>query len=284
MIYFCADDYGVSKESNSRIEECVKNGVLNKISVLPNGEITNFKQNLSCLDTELALHINLVEGYPLSDRKDVSLLITEDGCFKYSFIGLLLLSVSGKRKELEKQLYNEIKSQVKFWKNHMGNKDILIDSHQHTHMIPLIFKTLIKVIKDEGVNVKYLRVPAEPVIPYILTPALYFEYSFVGIAKQWLLKFLYAFNHKELKKSKIPTGYFMGVMFSGGMNKKRVKKLLVHYGKLAKKHDKNIEMGFHPGYVEEGEKLMEGTRSGFGKFYFSPLRRTEFDTLISLKF
>ena len=33
MIYFCADDYGVSAESNTRIEECLKNGILNKCDV-----------------------------------------------------------------------------------------------------------------------------------------------------------------------------------------------------------------------------------------------------------
>ena len=36
MIYFCADDDGISKTSNERIEYCLKNGALNKVSVLPN--------------------------------------------------------------------------------------------------------------------------------------------------------------------------------------------------------------------------------------------------------
>ena len=27
MIYFCADDYGISKESNSRIEECLEKNI-----------------------------------------------------------------------------------------------------------------------------------------------------------------------------------------------------------------------------------------------------------------
>ena len=30
MIYFCADDYGVSDYANSRIENCLEKGVLNK--------------------------------------------------------------------------------------------------------------------------------------------------------------------------------------------------------------------------------------------------------------
>ena len=66
MIYFCADDYGISKSSNMRIEECLKNGVLNKISVLPNGDISNFNEHLLGENVKLSLHLNLIEGHPLS--------------------------------------------------------------------------------------------------------------------------------------------------------------------------------------------------------------------------
>uniref|UniRef100_UPI00388F739C ChbG/HpnK family deacetylase n=1 Tax=Methanobrevibacter sp. TaxID=66852 RepID=UPI00388F739C len=136
MIYFCADDYGISIDGNRRIENCLKNGVLNKVSVLPNGEISDFKQRLSGSNTTLSLHINLVEGRPLSGPNDIDLLISDNGCFKYSFIGLLFLSISNKRKEFEKQVYTEIQSQIKFWKKAMGETiSVSIDSHQHTHMI-----------------------------------------------------------------------------------------------------------------------------------------------------
>ena len=94
MIYFCADDYGISTASNSRIEKCLEFGTLNKISVLPNGDITDLKETFKEDRVKLALHINLVEGYPLSDPKDIDLLISKSGNFKYSFIGLLFLSLS----------------------------------------------------------------------------------------------------------------------------------------------------------------------------------------------
>ena len=63
MIYFCADDYGISKISNTRIEECLKNGVLNKISVLPNGDVSDFNERLLGENVKLSLHLNLIEGY-----------------------------------------------------------------------------------------------------------------------------------------------------------------------------------------------------------------------------
>ena len=285
MIYFCADDYGISEGANSRIENCLENGVLNKISVLPNGKVLDFKKRLSDKDAILSLHINLVEGRPLSNPDDVDLLVSESGYFKYSFIGLFFLSISNKRKEFEKQVYTEIQSQIKFWKTAMGeNISVSIDSHQHTHMIPLIFKTLMCAIKDEGLNVQSIRIPAEPISPYVFTPSLYFEYNLIGLIKQWLLKTFALVNRRELAKSKIQSAYFMGILFSGKLNEARIRKLLPHYLKLAKKHNKNIEIGFHPGYIKDGEKLLDGSRQDFRKFYFSPWRNIEHETLINFKF
>ena len=286
MIYFCADDYGISTCGNRRIENCLENGVLNKVSVLPNGEISDFKQRLSGNNTTtLSLHINLVEGRPLSGPNDIDLLISDNGYFKYSFIGLLALSLSAKRNEFEKQIYKEIQTQIKFWKKTMGETlSVSIDSHQHTHMIPLIFKTLMRVIEDEGLNAQSIRIPAEPISPYVFTPSLYFEYNLTGLIKQWLLKTFAFINRKELKKSKIKSAYFMGIMFSGKLNEVRIKKLLPHYLRLAKKHNKDIEIGFHPGNIKDAEKIIDGIRQDFKKFYFSTWRNIEHDTLINFKF
>ena len=280
MIYFCADDYGISRSSNTRIEECLKKGVLNKISVLPNGDVSDFNERLFGENIKLSLHLNLVEGYPLSKKEEVSLLVSDKGFFKHSFIGLFFLSLFGNRRLLEKQLYNEIKAQIDFWKNKMGeNTPILIDSHQHTHMIPLIFRTLMRVIREEDVEVEYIRIPAEPILPFIKSPSLYLTFSPVGLVKQWLLKFLNFANQKELKKANIKSAAFMGILFSGRLTEDKINKLLPHY----KKQNENIELAFHSGFLERGEPLIDGCRPGFKKFYYSQWRREEYNTLINFR-
>ena len=283
MIYFCADDYGISRSSNARIEECFKNGVLNKISVLPNGDLSDFNERLLSENIKLSLHLNLVEGCPLSKKEDVSLLVSEKGFFKYSFIGLFFLSLFGNRRLLEKQLYNEIKAQIDFWENKMGEKTpILIDSHQHTHMIPSVFKALVKVLKEENIKVDYLRIPAEPLMPFIKTPSLYFTYSLVNIIKQWLLNLLWLIDKKELKDFNIPTALFFGILFSGEMDQKRVAKILPQYIKLANKTSRDIEVLFHPGYLEENETDFKNKNIVFKDFYLSKNRKTEFDSVMEL--
>ena len=278
MIYFCADDYGISKISNTRIEECLTNGVLNKISVLPNSDALDFKRRLLGENVKLSLHLNLIEGYPLSKKEDVSLLISDKGIFKYSFIGLFFLSIFGNRSLLKKQLYNEIKMQIDFWKKEMGEETpILVDSHQHTHMIPLVFKTLMRVIKEENVEVEYIRIPAEPILPYIKSPSLYFKFRPIGLIKQWLLKFLKFVNRKELKKANIKSASFMGILFSGQLTEDKINKLLPNYIK----QNENIEIAFHPAYLESGETLIDGCKPSFNKFYYSKWRRKEYDTLLN---
>ena len=80
-----------------------------------------------------------------------------------------------------------------------------------------------------------MRIPREPLLPYIKTPSLYFTYSPINIIKQWLLNFLWLVNKNQAKKYSIPTSYFFGILFSGKMDEKRVRKILPKYVKKAKK-------------------------------------------------
>lgn len=280
MIYFCADDYGISQEYNRRIEECVEKGNLNKVSILPNGDIDGFVEKFANKDVLLTLHLNLVEGRPLSPLSDVDLLVDENGCFKNSFVGLFRLSLTSKRKELESQLYTEIKNQLHFWIENTGERSISVDCHQHAYEIPLVFKTLMQVIRDEKLDVKYLRIPAEPISAYILTPSLYASYSLKGLVKQWLLKVLAFFNRRYFKDLEFTSAYFMGVMLSGKLTKSKVQKLMKPYLYFSKKNKRSIEVAFHPGYVADDMALISESRKDFRKFYSSPWRNIEYETLM----
>ena len=280
MVYFCSDDYGISKEYNRCIEECLEKGVLNKVSVMPNGVIDDFVQRLSRKDVLLTLHLNIVEGYPLSSPEDVDLLIDENGCFKHSFVGLFLMGFSPKRKEFENQMRKEIQKQLHFWIEKMGDRCISIDCHQHAYEIPWIFKTLMSVIRDEKLDVKYLRIPAEPLRAYLFTPSLYTSYSLTGLIKQWLLKGLAFFNRRYLKGVSFNSAYFMGVMLSGKLTQTRVQKLLKYYLNFSKKNQRDIEVAFHPGYVKDDLQLIAGSREDFKKFYCSPWRNAEYEALL----
>ena len=283
MIYVCADDYGMTDVTCTRIEACAKKGKLNKVSVLPNTEIEDIGSRIRHMGTSVGIHINLIEGKALSERKKVSILTDENGYFTHSFFGLLLISLSPKRGKLKEQVYTEIKSQIKRCRTEIIPKGgICIDSHQHTHMIPCIFKTLLRVLHDEGLKAEYIRISAEPILPYLLTPSLYITYNPINLAKQWLLKFLNIFNRKGLKKSGIKTALFFGVLFSGRMDGSRINKILPKYIRLAERKNRDIEMYFHPGYTKQGERIFDENKKSFHRFYISDNRRLEYDTLMNL--
>ena len=280
MIYFCADDYGLCESASVNIYRCIDKGALNKVSVFVNSDEIDLSKILKNNEVRISLHLNLVEGKCVGEKSELSLITDENGNFKHTFGGLLGLSFFHK-KEFEIQIYKEIKAQVMLWKKLLP-KDVpfCIDSHQHTHMIPAVFKALIRVLGDEGIKAEYIRIPAEPILPFVKTPSLYFTYKPVNIIKQWLLKLLWIFNKNQSRKINITPAYFFGVLFSGKMDEKRVIKILPKYICLAKKYGRDIEVLFHPGYLDKDESNLKDMV--FNRFYLSENRKKEFDSVMNI--
>ncbi|MBE7044070.1 MAG: ChbG/HpnK family deacetylase [Ruminococcaceae bacterium] len=282
MIYYCADDYGLDETSSLHIRQCIAEGVLNKVSVFPNFENVDLHKLSEQKDVRLSLHLNLVEGRCMADASRINLIADQNGNFRYTFGGLFRLGLLH-RKELEEQLYREIKAQILYWKSILpAGAPFCIDSHQHTHMIPAVFKALLRVLKEEDIKVDYLRIPAEPLLPYLTTPSLYATYSGINLIKQWLLKFLWQWNRKYTKNEPVSTSCFFGILFSGRMDEKRVRKLLPKYQRLAEKRGFDIEVLFHPGYLKKINPDFKDKNIVFEAFYLSENRKTEYDSVMKI--
>lgn len=264
------------------IQKCIDGGALDKVSIFPNFDSIDLQKISKDKDIRLSLHLNLIEGRCMSYADRINLIADENGNFKHTFGGLFKLSLFHAR-EFEAQVYKEIRTQVLFWKSLLPkDTPFFIDSHQHIHMIPAVFRALLKVLDDEKINLKHMRIPAEPLMPYIKTPSLYLTYKPINIIKQWLLNFLWLINKKQAKKYKIPTSYFMGILFSGNMDEERVNRILPKYEKLAKKDGRDIEVLFHPGYLEKSETGFEDQNIVFKQFYLSQNRKTEFESVMKI--
>lgn len=282
MIYYSADDYGLNDVSSMYIQKCIDDGELNKVSVFPNFDYVDLNQIVKNKNVLVSLHLNLVEGKCLAEADEIDLIADKKGNLKHTFGGLFILNFFH-RKKFEKQVYKEIKAQVLYWKSILPqNVSFCIDSHQHTHMIPAVFKAMIKVLEDENIKPEYIRIPAEPVLPYIKKPSLYFTYSAVNIIKQWLLKFLWSINKNSAKRCEISTAYFLGILFSGNMDEKRISKILPEYLKMAEKTGRDIEVLFHPGYLEKSEIDFKGKNIVFEDFYLSENRKAEFNSVMKI--
>ena len=283
-IYVHADDYGMTPATCRRIRDCWENGCLNRVSIVPNGCMEYAFQCMKNADIHCAIHINLVEGKGLMPADQINLLAGPDGYMKNSFFGLLMLSISSKRKQLEKQLYLEIREQIFSAMEYLQDgEDIFLDSHQHTHMIPVIFHTILKVVEDYKIPVRFMRIPAEPILPFLLEPSLYLTYKPINLIKNRVLNFLWIFDRKAFRKSGIQSALFCGIFFSGNMDEKRVMKIFPYFYRKAKKRGCDLEFLFHPGYIKQGEKFFDPNKKSFHQFYLSQGRKNENTTLHSKK-
>ncbi len=283
-IYYCADDFGLTEKSCARIEEGLKKGCLNKISVLSNAPVSDIKEKTDDLfGARLCIHLNFVEGHCVGQKEQLSLLTDKNGNFKYSFVGLLKLSIF-KRKEFVRQIKYETAAQIEKMRSvFVQNAPIFLDSHQHTHMIPAAFSALCEALDEQEISADYIRIPCEPITPFLKTPSLYLRYLSKNLIKQMLLNFFGCINRKKFKKNGAKTAAFFGIMFSGNMEQKVVKKLLPQYVEYAKKRGCDIEVLFHPGFVKDDEQNEIPGNIKFKDFYLSAGRENEYRAVMTLK-
>ncbi len=159
MIDIHADDYALTLRTSEEMLALMKEGVLDTISVIPNtrcfDECTDLLireiPNLPFLPA-MSVHLNVVEGLSLS-YGDGSLI---DSTWK----SLFLCSVNPFRYgSTKKALKTEINAQIRTGWDAIqkciakakecgitcDQKKIRIDSHQHSHMIPVVWSALMEV-------------------------------------------------------------------------------------------------------------------------------------------
>lgn len=185
ILYFHADDYGMTAHGDAIIRDCQTHGCLNSVSIVPNGSLEEAVAALRPSGLKLAVHLNLVEGKALSPAAEIPLLVRPDGSFCNSFTGLLRLSLTPRRRAFAAQLYRELERQLLAYAALFpAGTPLRIDSHQHTHMIPLVFRTLLHILADHHLPVEHLRIPSEPLSPFVGCPRLWGSYSAVNAIKQ----------------------------------------------------------------------------------------------------
>ena len=190
ILYFHADDYGMTAHGDALIRDCQTHGCLNSVSIVPNGSLEEAVAALRPSGLKLAVHLNLVEGKALSPAAEIPLLVRPDGSFCNSFTGLLRLSLTPRRRAFAAQLYRELERQLLAYAALFpAGTPLRIDSHQHTHMIPLVFRTLLHILADHHLPVEHLRIPAEPLSPFVGCPRLWGSYSAVNAVKQLLVRY-----------------------------------------------------------------------------------------------
>ena len=288
---FHADDFALSLSSSQDIQTLGCKGAIQSISIIPN--MSAFDQAIQLAaalpqNVKRSIHLNFMEGKSCLGRADVPDLVDDKGFFKVSWGSLLLASYNPfRRNVLRKQLSAEIVAQVEkcIASGLAEPKALRLDSHQHTHMIPLVQDSLFDAIdrlEKGGRKVVFVRNTEDPVMLYLRAKGALQGFSPVNIIKCLILNLFSIRLRCTLAKRNLPIGYLCGVFYSGHMDDEHLNRVLPAFEARAREENRTVEVLFHPGSVKKEEILPEFNKPGFVAFHLSKNRHIEFNALCKL--
>ena len=294
QIIFHADDFGITRQQSEKIlrysTACGGKGVLNSTSMLVNSPsfsecVALILPHVESRCIQLGWHANLLEGPCCAHPGEIPLLVNDSGLFNKNFQQLLTLSKGSHANEFERQVKQELSAQLHIFLSAFPflKNSLRVDSHQHTHMIPQVFDALLAVIREHGCTLSFLRVPVEPLAPFITSPHLWPKIPAVNIAKRAVLASLWHKNRNKLPDYHKVSAVFCGVVLSGRMEYAADQILLDKMRELAQKRKMPLEMLFHPGGIGEEAGFLNPQQTSFNDFYTSKRRDAEGQALETLE-
>ncbi|MBP5158570.1 MAG: ChbG/HpnK family deacetylase [Treponema sp.] len=298
MVSFHADDFALAVASSKDIIALCQQGKVDSLSVIP---------NISCFDScmklyqaaqptfpvqpVLSVHLNVMEGRPVSNFLSLKDLADEKGLFKVSWLSLLAASFTPwKRGRVRAQLAQELAAQIRrcLGTGLFDKAAVNLDSHQHPHHIPIFFDAMMDAVADlekEGCKISCIRCSEDPLSPYLATPAIYGKIKLANVVKCAVLNLLSAKVKRGLKKKGITPTYLSGVFFSGAMTEGNLRPVLPKLIALAERKGRPLELLFHPGQVprEEIASRDEYQKPDFVEASCSPDRAEECRSMAVLK-
>ena len=203
-----ADDFGMTKEQNRAVLEGYNNGFLTSTSIVANGEAFSAAVNdilPECPNIGVGVHLNITHGKSLTNSP---MLTDNNGNFNGGYLYFLLNSV---KKEFLDEVEKEFRAQIEEVEKYADIDHL--DSHNHIHAIPDIFKLTLKLAEEY--NIPYIRLHKENfyfVKDFI--KHLNYKYPF-NLIKMLILNWFSEINKEHLKEYKVKTNdYIIGIKYS----------------------------------------------------------------------
>lgn len=143
-----ADDFGLSLDVNEAIDQCFFQKLINQTTLLVNMPFTKDAVERAInhgYAEKVGLHLNLVEGVPLTEAIKHTKLCDKEGCFNENLIRNRInrLYLNSRTR---KAVRDEIEAQIKCYLDY-GFTLRHIDSHEHTHTNLSIILLLVPILK-----------------------------------------------------------------------------------------------------------------------------------------
>ena len=225
-----ADDFGLTEGINKGIIDACRKGIVTRTSIMANGEAFEHAISLAkqIKTLKIGVHLTIVDETPTNPPYKIKSLVTSNGKLlnKYNFLTKYILrriSLNEVYTELESQIQKVLSAGINI--NH-------IDSHQHLHMLPAIFKQTIDLANKYQIN--KIRI-------------IQHNFAQIRCIKEFCLILLTKINKRNILHSNIDfTDKFLGLKESGNLKEMEILNL------LDKIKSGSTEMMCHPGYRDEG--------------------------------
>jgi len=237
-----ADDFGLEEEINDAIIHAHKNGIVTSTSLLANGAAFEHAVGLSKAHPGLGVGAHLaltrgpsLRGGPVSGAELRSLggaraLFPKSPVLLAARVSLGAVDLHEVEKEFRAQL-RKIKS--------AGISPTHIDTHQHIHLLPPIFRLVLALARE--FKVKWIRMPI-PLPNGRREP----QGTLKGRAKQKLLEQLAKWNMKQAADSEIRwADYQAGIQCAGKLSEGDLLRIVRHAPEAI------VEISCHPGSDNE---------------------------------
>jgi hopanoid biosynthesis associated protein HpnK len=227
-----ADDFGLSEQINNGIRHAYLDGILTATSIMATGSAFEHGIDIcrSTPDLDLGVHLTLVEEKPLLNGYTISSLVDNSGKFYKNAKVFVRRYLSGKIRLAE--LRRELDAQIRRVLD-CGVSVSHLDSHQHLHLLPGIWRIVIELAKKY--TIPYVRRPREQ-------PRLYMLRERLGATRLASLLVLNVFCFLAKSKDIMSTEHFVGFFFGGVLNKGNMNVLLRHLPEQG-----TCELMCHPG-------------------------------------
>ena len=315
-VFLQSDDYGESYNTSRDILELVKKGHLDGISVITNMKDHEKYHDMFMKAIPqmkrlpyITLHLDLVEGRLIGTADhDLDPIIAaassdRDDLIPWTWKSLFLLSFhlpvrnrNGNRMrygEVLEQLKTEIACQLRRGYDFISEAQSIatasgipfehqtyrIDSHQHAHLIPIVWKALTYLIEKNNLAFDHIRTAHEPLWPFIKN--LGFGRGGVrpiGIIKNRILAILAPKAERYIRDNGEKPAYLWGLVMTGHMDLDRIDRVMPHMLKVCEKKGYDLELNIHPGKMLPAEVTDEIPRESADDFYLSENRSMEAET------
>lgn len=275
-----ADDFAISENAAKTVAQLIKAGAVQSVSIMPN--LSTTRTGIELLkpykdQVMVCVHLNLVEGKCMAGPEQIPLLADKNGLLKLSWFQIMRKSTSP---EFQRQTALEFRTQIlntrALLKEAGFTGRLRLDSHQHTHMIPGIFKVVCGLAGE--LDAEYIRLTREPISPYIKAWRLWKTYNAVDIVKNLLLNLFSLSDRRMLKRLGLEYYYFFGLLITGKMDYGRVVRNLSRMP-----GERPVELVLHTGRMLETEITPEYNKKAFIKEHISNWRLLETETAERLK-